>query len=92
MCIWCVQVRRSLAFSIHVMALMLGPDIMMADLVPIFDGFLNDLDDVKAGILRHFSHFLRLLPPGQPRESYLGRLAGTVLYCTLPPNTTPFGG
>ena len=60
------------------MALMLGPEIMMSDLVPIFDGFLNDLDDVKAGILRHFSEFLRLLPPGQPRESYLGRLAGFI--------------
>ena len=55
----------------------------MTDLVPIFDGFLNDLDDVKAGILRHFSEFLRLLPPGQPRESYLGRLAGKSLPLVL---------
>ena len=60
------------------MALMLGPEIMMHDLVQVFDSFLNDLDDVKSGILKHFSDFIRLLPAGQHREVYLGRLSGFI--------------
>ena len=60
------------------MALMLGPEVMMNDLVQVFDSFLNDLDDVKSGILKHFSDFIRLLPAGQHREVYLGRLSGFI--------------
>ncbi|XP_052816224.1 serine/threonine-protein phosphatase 4 regulatory subunit 1-like isoform X2 [Mya arenaria] len=55
------KVRRTLAFSIHELALILGEEITHRDLVPVFDGFLKDLDEVRIGILRHLADFLRLL-------------------------------
>ena len=52
--------RRTLAFSIHELAVILGEDITHRDLVPVFDGFLKDLDEVRIGILRHLADFLRV--------------------------------
>ena len=54
------KVRRTLAFSIHELALILGEEITTRDLVPIFNGFLRDLDEVRIGVLKHFSDFLRV--------------------------------
>lgn len=42
------------------MAIILGSEITHHDLVPVFDGFLKDLDEVRIGVLRHFSDFLRV--------------------------------
>ena len=39
--------RRTLAFSIHDLAVVLGEDITVSDLMPIFNGFLKDLDEVR---------------------------------------------
>jgi serine/threonine-protein phosphatase 4 regulatory subunit 1 len=55
------KVRRTLAFSIHELAVILGEDITHRDLVPVFDGFLKDLDEVRIGILRHLADFLRVI-------------------------------
>lgn len=55
------KVRRTLAFSIHEMAIILGEEITHRDLVPVFDGFLKDLDEVRIGVLRHLSDFLRVI-------------------------------
>jgi len=38
----------------------LGEDITHADLVPVFDGFMKDLDEVRIGILKHLADFLRV--------------------------------
>lgn len=54
------KVRRTLAFSIHELALIVGEEITHEDLVPVFDGFLKDLDEVRVGVLKHFSDFLRV--------------------------------
>lgn len=62
------KVRRTLAFSIHELAVILGEDITHRDLVPVFDGFLKDLDEVRIGILRHLADFLRLLNPVVRRQ------------------------
>lgn len=56
------KVRRTLAFSIHDLALILGQDICVADLVPIFNGFLKDLDEVRVGVLKHLYDFINILP------------------------------
>ncbi|XP_026122014.1 serine/threonine-protein phosphatase 4 regulatory subunit 1-like isoform X2 [Carassius auratus] len=40
------KVRRTLAFSIHELAVILGDQLTAADLVPIFNGFLKDLDEL----------------------------------------------
>ncbi|XP_071173431.1 serine/threonine-protein phosphatase 4 regulatory subunit 1-like isoform X10 [Mytilus edulis] len=67
------KVRRTLAFSIHEMAIILGSEITHHDLVPVFDGFLKDLDEVRIGVLRHFSDFLRLLTQ-ETRKQYLSKM------------------
>lgn len=54
------KVRRTLAFSIHEMALILGDEITSLDLVPIFNGFLKDLDEVRIGVLKHFADFVKV--------------------------------
>ncbi|XP_015687564.1 serine/threonine-protein phosphatase 4 regulatory subunit 1 [Protobothrops mucrosquamatus] len=54
------KVRRTLAFSIHELAVILGDQLTAADLVPIFNGFLKDLDEVRIGILKHLYDFLKL--------------------------------
>ncbi|KAK3085905.1 hypothetical protein FSP39_010290 [Pinctada imbricata] len=69
------KVRRTLAFSIHEMAIILGEDITHRDLVPVFDGFLKDLDEVRIGVLRHLADFLRLLKP-DVRRQYLPKIQG----------------
>ena len=38
--------RRTLANSIHELAVILGPESATTDLVPIFNGFIKDLDEV----------------------------------------------
>lgn len=59
---YCLQwkVRRTLAFSIHELAVILGDQLTAADLVPIFNGFLKDLDEVRIGVLKHLYDFLKV--------------------------------
>lgn len=68
------KVRRTLAFSIHEIAGVLERDVVVRDLLPVFDGFLKDLDEVRVGVLKHLGQFLRLLPERE-RRGYLPRLA-----------------
>ncbi|KAL9974172.1 hypothetical protein ACROYT_G011183 [Oculina patagonica] len=56
------KVRRTLAFSIHELALVLGSDITRIELVPTFNSFLKDLDEVRIGVLKHLADFIKLLP------------------------------
>ncbi|XP_039610702.1 serine/threonine-protein phosphatase 4 regulatory subunit 1 isoform X1 [Polypterus senegalus] len=67
------KVRRTLAFSIHELAVILGDQLTAADLVPIFNGFLKDLDEVRIGVLKHLYDFLKLLHEEMRRE-YLCQL------------------
>ncbi|XP_018090486.1 serine/threonine-protein phosphatase 4 regulatory subunit 1 isoform X2 [Xenopus laevis] len=67
------KVRRTLAFSIHELAVILGNKLTAADLVPIFNGFLKDLDEVRIGVLKHLYDFLKLLHADMRRE-YLYQL------------------
>ncbi|XP_016114517.1 serine/threonine-protein phosphatase 4 regulatory subunit 1-like [Sinocyclocheilus grahami] len=54
------KVRRTLAFSIHELALILGDQLTAAHLVPIFNSFLKDLDEVRIGVLKHLYDFLKI--------------------------------
>ncbi|XP_011914287.1 PREDICTED: serine/threonine-protein phosphatase 4 regulatory subunit 1-like isoform X4 [Cercocebus atys] len=67
------KVRRTLAFSIHELAVILGDQLTAADLVPIFNGFLKDLDEVRIGVLKHLYDFLKLLHEDKRRD-YLHQL------------------
>lgn len=54
------KVRRTLAFSIHELAVILGDQLTAGDLVPVFNGFLKDLDEVRIGVLKHLHDFLKV--------------------------------
>ena len=62
------KVRRTLAFSIHELAVILGEELAQSDLLPIFEGFIKDLDEVRIGVLKYLTNFLRLLPVSHRRE------------------------
>ncbi|KAB7507718.1 Serine/threonine-protein phosphatase 4 regulatory subunit 1 [Armadillidium nasatum] len=68
------KVRRTLAFSIHELALILGEELAQKDLLPVFEGLIKDLDEVRIGILKNLAHFLKMLPPPQ-RKLFLPRLS-----------------
>ena len=68
------KVRRTLASSIHELGVILGEESSGKDLIPIFNGFLKDLDEVRIGLLKHLSDFLKLLNPLDRRE-YLPKLS-----------------
>lgn len=38
----------------------MGDQLTAADLVPIFNGFLKDLDEVRIGVLKHLHDFLKV--------------------------------
>merc|ERR1719471_1865243 len=67
------KVRRTLASSIHELGAILGEEVSAADLIPVFNGFLKDLDEVRIGVLKHLSDFLGLLDVASRRE-YLPKL------------------
>lgn len=50
------------------LAVILGDQLTAADLVPIFSGFLKDLDEVRVGVLKHLYDFLKLLHEDERRE------------------------
>jgi len=54
------KVRRTLAYSIHELALIVGEDITGRDLLPVFDLFLSDLDEVRIGVLKHLADFIKV--------------------------------
>jgi hypothetical protein len=49
------------ASSIHELAVILGEDLATHDLVPVFIGFMKDLDEVRIGALKHLADFLWVL-------------------------------
>lgn len=67
------KVRRTLASSIHELGVILGGEVAAQDLVPIFNGFIKDLDEVRIGILKHLADFLKLLQEKE-RIEYLPKL------------------
>lgn len=54
------KVRRTIASSIHELAIIVGEDVATQDLVPIFTGFIKDLDEVRIGALKHLAEFLKV--------------------------------
>ena len=67
------KVRRTLASSIHELGIILGQEAAGTDLIPIFNGFLKDLDEVRIGLLKHLADFLKVLSD-QDRCNYLPKL------------------
>ena len=64
------KVRRTLAFSIHELAVIVGEENTTRDLVPVFNGFLKDLDEVRIGVLKHLADFLNVRPTSWAFSGY----------------------
>jgi serine/threonine-protein phosphatase 4 regulatory subunit 1 len=67
------KVRRTLSHSLHEVAKILGPELTEENLLPTFELFLNDLDQVKVGVIRNISSFLAILSP-ESRDTYVSTL------------------
>ncbi|CCW69167.1 unnamed protein product [Phytomonas sp. Hart1] len=57
------KVRKSLAYSLHVVAKILGTEITEKSLVPAFHLLLSDLDDIKLGVVLSVEKFLQVVTP-----------------------------
>ncbi|XP_018024324.1 serine/threonine-protein phosphatase 4 regulatory subunit 1 isoform X2 [Hyalella azteca] len=63
------RVRRTLAFSMHEMAAILGGEHAAADIIPIYQDFTSSEPEcVRIGILENLSAFVRVLPPAQRKH------------------------
>ncbi|CAL1290612.1 unnamed protein product [Larinioides sclopetarius] len=62
------KVRRTVAFSMHQLAVILGPEITSRDLIPVFSRLVSDLDEVRIGILQNLCEFLKVLRPEERKE------------------------
>lgn len=67
------KVRSTLASGIHEIAIIIEKEYAARDLVPIYNDFIKDLDEVRIGALKHFSTFLTVLSP-EDRNQYLPKL------------------
>lgn len=70
------KVRRTLAFSLHEIARILGPEITEKELIPLLYHFMKDITEVKEGVSVNLPKFLKVLTLEQ-RESYVDKLAQT---------------
>ncbi|XP_034232649.1 serine/threonine-protein phosphatase 4 regulatory subunit 1-like isoform X2 [Thrips palmi] len=66
------KVRKTVACSVHELAEILGEELTAKDLVPIYTGFIKDLDEVRIGALKHLADFVKLLPSCK-RKSFLSQ-------------------
>uniref|UniRef100_A0A1I8EXW6 HEAT repeat family protein n=1 Tax=Wuchereria bancrofti TaxID=6293 RepID=A0A1I8EXW6_WUCBA len=57
------RVRYTLATSIHEIAAIIGEENAGIHLVPIFERFVEDVEDVKIGLLNHLYDFFKLVTP-----------------------------
>lgn len=73
-----VSVRRTLAFSLHAIAQVLGPQIVEAELLSVFEAFVGDAEDeVKMGVVTKLADFLAHIG-ATCRESYLPVLSEVI--------------
>lgn len=55
------KVRKTVACSVHELAEILGEELTAKDLVPIYTGFIKDLDEVRIGALKHLADFVKVI-------------------------------
>ena len=65
-----VNVKRSLACSLHEIARVIGPQLTQAHLVPAVDAFLRDVDEVRGGMIASLARMLQCLDVHR-REIYV---------------------
>jgi hypothetical protein len=69
-------VRRTLAFSLHEVAKIIGPELAENELMPVVHHFLKDVEEVREGVAANLPKFISVLAPAQ-REIYAPQLAQT---------------
>jgi serine/threonine-protein phosphatase 4 regulatory subunit 1 len=57
------KVRRTLAFSLHEVALILGPELTEKELLPVLNHFFKDINEVREGVLLNLPKFVKVLTP-----------------------------
>jgi serine/threonine-protein phosphatase 4 regulatory subunit 1 len=67
------KVRKTLSYSLHEVAKILGPELTEEELLPVFENFLKDsgkhynfnstIDEIRNGVLIHLADFIRILNP-----------------------------
>lgn len=63
------RVRRTLAYSMHEMAAILGGEHATADILPLYQDFTaNEPECVRVGLLENLAQFVRVMPPSVRRE------------------------
>uniref|UniRef100_A0A915ACP5 Serine/threonine-protein phosphatase 4 regulatory subunit 1 n=1 Tax=Parascaris univalens TaxID=6257 RepID=A0A915ACP5_PARUN len=62
------RVRQSLASSMHEVAAIIGEENADAHLVPVFEQFMKDVEDVRLGLLKHLYDFFKLVTPGTRKK------------------------
>jgi hypothetical protein len=65
-----------LAFSLHEIALILGPDSTEKELLPVLYHFFKDINEVREGVVTTLPKFVKVLTI-QQRESYVDKLVQT---------------
>ncbi|CAG8648178.1 11955_t:CDS:2, partial [Dentiscutata heterogama] len=68
-----IKVRRTLACSLHEIAKVIGPTKTENDLLNVFTYYLDDIDEVKSGLIVHLAAFIECLPQST-RNNYLPSL------------------
>ncbi|KAH9370584.1 hypothetical protein HPB48_002485 [Haemaphysalis longicornis] len=63
------KVRHTVASGLHDLAAILGPRIASEELVPSFQAFMRDVDEVRVGLLERLGAFLRSLSREDQRRS-----------------------
>ena len=74
------NVRRTLSYSLHEIARIFKPlvehenwayEVVKNQLIPAFDIFFHDIEDVKLGVVEHFGDFLEALPELDFRKPFV---------------------
>lgn len=67
------KVRRTLAFSLHEVAKIIGPELTESELIPVLQIFLKDINEVKEGASLNLPKLIKVLNPEQ-REALVDQL------------------
>jgi hypothetical protein len=66
-------VRRTLSFSLHEVAKLLGPDLVEKELMHVLLLFMKDIEEVKEGVNNNLPKFIETLPV-LSRERFLDKV------------------
>ena len=72
------KVRRTLAFSLHEVARIIGPEMTEKEIIPVLHHFLKDVNEVKEGVNQNLHKLLMVLNENQ-REAYVDKIAQTII-------------